>query len=136
MLEILGILIAIAIASRLIWHAVGAARDWARTKNSAPSVGISEHDFFIDSDVSPISELRIAYIDANGEASERDIAVFRVDLRSGFIEAYCHLRNDRRSFYIDRIQSACDLSTGEIVEDVGSHLRSSRAFSTRAPRRN
>ncbi len=57
----------------------------------------------------------IIYKDAEGRVSKRKIAVIGFDGR--LVEAYCFLRNERRSFYVPRIAECVDLSTGEVIND-------------------
>lgn len=57
----------------------------------------------------------IIYKDAEGRVSKRKIAVISFDGR--LVEAYCFLRNERRSFYVPRIAECVDLSTGEVIND-------------------
>lgn len=55
----------------------------------------------------------ISYKNADGELSKRKIAVISFDGK--VIEAYCFLRNERRTFYVPRISECIDLSTGEVI---------------------
>lgn len=63
---------------------------------------------------------RIKYTDQSGMKTEREIIVKRVyDDRSMYaIKAHCMMRNANRSFLDDRIQSATNLDTGEVVGSV------------------
>ena len=72
------------------------------------------------------AHLKIEYLSAKGEKTERRIRVRRFyDVRElGLIKAYCYLRSGDRTFRIDRISSCIDTDTGEVVEDVRAHLRS------------
>ena len=60
-------------------------------------------------------EFEIRYIDAAGRVSVRQIYV--IDFDGRLLEAYCFLRNEERSFIVDRIDECVDLSTGEVVDD-------------------
>lgn len=63
-------------------------------------------------------ELIISYKDYEGNVTERRISDIIVE-NSRQIDAYCHLRNARRSFVFKRIMSAIDAHTGEVIEDMG-----------------
>ena len=60
-------------------------------------------------------DCEIIYKDAEGNLSKRKIAVVSFDGR--MIESYCFLRNERRTFYVQRIIECVDLSTGEVIKD-------------------
>ncbi|MDB5582800.1 MAG: hypothetical protein JWR80_7976 [Bradyrhizobium sp.] len=68
----------------------------------------------------------IAYIDARDEPSRRRVDIMSVsDYGEWFyIDAWCHLRRDLRSFRSDRVIECISASTGEIVGNVQAHLRS------------
>lgn len=60
------------------------------------------------------------YMRSDGEVSEREIDVYSVNrTRNGDLTliAYCHLRNEQRTFRVDRILSLASGSTGEIIND-------------------
>jgi len=59
--------------------------------------------------------LRIKYVDADGAFTERDITPYKSGVTRKSMPAYCHLRNDRREFLFERVQSAIDLQTGEVL---------------------
>lgn len=67
------------------------------------------------------AKLRISYRSYHGESTERDIHVTRYD-GSCYMRAYCWLRNESRTFRIDRILSCVDIDTGEVVDHVPDHL--------------
>ncbi len=67
------------------------------------------------------ASLHIDYCDANGEQSERVIRISQYD-GSCYLPAFCELRNDYRTFRIDRILQAVDANTGEVIKDVPSYL--------------
>jgi hypothetical protein len=58
-------------------------------------------------------EYEIVYVDAEGRKSTRKISVLKFDYK--VIEAYCFLRKEVRTFYVQRILECVDLSTGEII---------------------
>lgn len=67
----------------------------------------------------PPAPARIVYEDSKGETTER-VVTFTSTSRSGgeiFLDGFCHLQNQRRSFCASRIQSMVDLATGQVVED-------------------
>ena len=72
----------------------------------------------------PISSLfNIVYIDEKNEKTSRDV---RVSYYNGscYLQGYCLLRDDHRTFRIDRIQECFDKDTFETVTDIPGHLRS------------
>lgn len=67
----------------------------------------------------PPAPARIVYQDSKGETTER-VVTFTATSRSGgeiYLEGFCHLKNQRRSFCASRILSMVDLATGETVGD-------------------
>lgn len=59
-------------------------------------------------------------MDGAGDVTDRDVEVKECDTvsRGGYLGGICRLRNGPRTFRIDRIRSAIDMETGEVVEDV------------------
>lgn len=57
----------------------------------------------------------IKYVDARGETTHRVIRVLKVHPNLGQVVAWCELRNDQRTFILDRIEAAADMETGELV---------------------
>ena len=73
------------------------------------------------------ASLQIRYSDYNGGKTDRRIDATRYIPEGGYIEAWCHLRNEQRTFRVDRIQEAVDIDTGEIVTTrIKSFLRKHR----------
>lgn len=67
------------------------------------------------------SDLFIRYVDANGAPSERRISIHGLKENSSgefTIRAWCHERQDMRSFLISRVEEAVDPETGEIIDDL------------------
>lgn len=63
-------------------------------------------------------ELRIDYVDFDGDYTCRDITVWRIFRKNcrNYIRAYCHLRHAYRTFVLERIQGpVIDLATGELM---------------------
>lgn len=74
------------------------------------------------------ARLKITYLDGESRRTERVINVLEFDnaitnSKSGLIIAKCELRAARRTFRFDRIQSAVDMETGELIKDVQDYLR-------------
>ena len=68
-----------------------------------------------------MTELLIRYKDAEGIVSERRIS--RIEPHEpGYIVAFCHERQEDRTFKISRIATAVDAETGEIIEDLHAFL--------------
>lgn len=71
------------------------------------------------------ANLHIDYRDVARQETTRRISVtsFSDVKGAGLIKSYCHLRKEARTFRIDRVIAAADMDTGELVEDVRSHLK-------------
>ena len=65
--------------------------------------------------------LQIAYRDSSGETTNRKIHVTWYS-GSCYMDAFCDLRQRRRTFRIDRIQACVDIETGEVVNNVPDYL--------------
>lgn len=67
----------------------------------------------------------VDYVDAQGVPTRRRIEVRSLSEYDGrlYIDAWCHLRRDERSFRSDRIRTMINCQTGEIVTDPRQHLR-------------
>lgn len=74
------------------------------------------------------SRYRIEYVDAYGEFTERTISVLAVAEEPAtaalYLRAFCELRNDDRTFRVDRIRRAIRLSDGSVLVDPVGHFRS------------
>ena len=62
---------------------------------------------------------RITYTDAQGNTTQRDIALYKTGHTNAKCEAWCETRQERRTFMFGRVQSAIDLSTGEVLTRAG-----------------
>lgn len=63
----------------------------------------------------------LAYCDASGHRSQRVVSCASVRMSASgetYLRARCHLRDDWRSFRLDRIAEVTDYRTGEIISDV------------------
>lgn len=113
----------------------------ARGKNAAAPVFVAqvesgqassrakkwESNFWSSGDVRRVAAaLRIDYEDSGGNETTRDIHVRFVAPHDDtlMISAHCSMRDSVRTFRADRVLSAVDLSTGEVIEDVEEWLRS------------
>jgi len=64
--------------------------------------------------------LAIEYRHVNGAISSRLITCKSINPHPpGFLRSHCHLRNDFRTFRVDRIRSIVDMGTGEIIDKRG-----------------
>ena len=77
-------------------------------------------DYYRSVELPGIGNYKIKYVDQGGLHTERDIHIKRVhkdgDLYA--VDAHCYLRDGHRSFIDDRIESAVNLDTGEVVDSV------------------
>lgn len=71
----------------------------------------------------------LRYHDADGEISERVVTVEEVqgiETKQSFTPIYimghCHLRNDYRTFRVDRIEVIADPLTGELIENIADRF--------------
>ena len=80
-------------------------------------------DFYGASLVPAKGRYHITYTDQSGLDTERDIDIKRVYSSGGeyAMAAFCHLRGAHRTFIDNRVKSATDLDTGEIVASVANH---------------
>ena len=68
-----------------------------------------------------MTSLIIKYKTFEGEISERQISDIKTETQDS-IDAFCHVRNERRSFKIGNISQAIDADTGELVENIWKYL--------------
>lgn len=63
---------------------------------------------------SPINTIQFGYTDNDGNYSYRTVDIKKLD--SEYLEAFCHKRQDMRTFRLDRMHNEIvDVSTGEIL---------------------
>lgn len=67
----------------------------------------------------------IEYVDYEGRFTKRvvDVQYCKFEGKDPLFMGECHLRNDRRSFRVSRVQQAIDRETGEVIGDLGKYLR-------------
>lgn len=72
-------------------------------------------------------QFMIEYVDSDGEITERMIKPLVIHLMAGkttiYIDAFCTVRNDIRSFRSDRILAARNMQTKREISDLGNYLR-------------
>lgn len=93
-------------------------------KDSYDDYDPPEIDYYWDDDYGfvPVNaKLQITYSDAKGQLTKRTITVSEYD-GSAYLEGFCELRNEPRTFRIDRIQEAIDAESGEVITSVPQHL--------------
>jgi hypothetical protein len=93
-----------------------------------PPFPVLKGDVYIgdDADIAVRAKLRIRYIGGSGLAKERDISVNYYNPDLGWIVGHCHLKDQQRTFYLDRIEDATDLETGEKITGVKFFLHRRR----------
>ena len=69
-----------------------------------------------------MSKLIIKYRDGGGEETSERLITDIVVEGNAFIMAFCHEQQERRAFKIERIASAIDPSTGEIISDASDYF--------------
>lgn len=71
-----------------------------------------------------IGKAQIIYKDAQGDPTKRTITIIAIYSRDDDykIYAYCHLRNDYRTFLSTRIQELMDLKSGKVTDEPVKQL--------------
>ena len=69
-------------------------------------------------------DYKITYTDRNGMETDRRITIVRIE--GDMLDAYCHLRHGRRTFYISRVSQWTNCSSGEIVSDIMADFETAR----------
>ena len=66
------------------------------------------------------ARLAITYRDSNGSVTERQVRVreFDNEVYGGMMIGHCSLRDATRTFRFDRVQTAIDAETGEVISDL------------------
>lgn len=64
--------------------------------------------------------IRIQYRSADDNLTERVISE-EVPEPPNAVQAFCHLRNEERTFVLSRIEKAVDIETGEVISDIWMH---------------
>jgi hypothetical protein len=78
--------------------------------------------YWKETDLVPVNtRLRLSYQNAKLELSERTVHIDHYD-GSCYLRGYCELRDEYRTFRVDRIIECIDEETGEVIKDVPSHL--------------
>lgn len=76
-------------------------------------------------------QIELQYQDFAGDCTRRVVSVqgFSRSRRgqSGCLEAFCHLRQEQRTFRFDRIRQAVDMETGEVLQDLEAFLSARKA---------
>ncbi len=69
--------------------------------------------------------LDIEYVDYEDRFTKRavDVQYCKFEGKDPLFMGECHLRDDRRSFRVSRVQQAIDRETGEVIGDLGKYLR-------------
>lgn len=69
------------------------------------------------------AQLALHYRGADAEPTRRVITMQEYSADPpGYLFAFCHLRNEVRTFRVDRIAQATAIDTGEIIKDVPAYL--------------
>ncbi len=62
-------------------------------------------------------DYQIIYVDRNGNRTERRITINRIE--NGYVYAFCHLRNDERTFFWSRMEHCVNCASGEVLRIAG-----------------
>ena len=69
--------------------------------------------------------LLITYRDAKGTKTQREINILTSNTNN--IYAYCHLRNQDRSFKVSNIVECIDADTGEVIYDISNYFKGNKS---------
>jgi len=129
---------------RKIKEAIDAKKQAKRNRRaSAPDTNTDEVNFSIEyiidstewddsfdygssSSPKPIrAAVEIQYRDASGSETRREVDVSECDTESsnGYLIGVCRKRGAYRTFRMDRVRSAIDLETGEVIDDLPTWAR-------------
>jgi len=90
------------------------------SENKLPASHFSNEDK--TSDKKEDADIEITYEDASGRITQRKLML--TNITDEYIEGWCYLRDDIRTFRIDRIKELVDLETGEIINnDINKYLQ-------------
>lgn len=69
------------------------------------------------------AQIKIRYKDSKGETSERVVDVRECDTWApdGYLNGFCRMRGAIRTFRLDRIESAIDIETGELIQNLNDY---------------
>lgn len=68
-------------------------------------------------------DVDLAYEDAYGGRTQRRVTLANYSSDgAGYVVGFCHLRGEARTFRLDRVQSAIDIATGEVIPNLGGWL--------------
>lgn len=71
----------------------------------------------------PIAKISFEYLNADDESSKRTVLVTKIN--GLHVYGFCKLRNEYRTFSVERIANAFDAETGEIIENLSTYLQKS-----------
>lgn len=80
----------------------------------------SDLDEFFETKVPFEKTLEIAYQDAEGNLTTRIVDFKEID--HGYLAGFCHLKNAKRTFRLDRIVKFTDTETGEVINDIKKYV--------------
>ncbi len=122
--------VALCVTAYLIIKANSTSRDDSRI--SATEADDQPEEYQHRSKIAPgemkeiypvVTQLDLDYIASSDDAPHRRITTQHYSPDPpGYIFAWCHLRDDERTFRLDRIRSAVALDSGEVINDVGKYL--------------
>lgn len=124
------LLIAIAIIGGLIWLFYEPKKKPEQAQDQShdnPPNDTSEPSFYEAAVQRRVAfPLRLTYRDAAGSITKRDVdvQVFEPSSPQGLFSGFCRTRQDRRTFRFDRVVTAIDRSTGEVLPKLQAHLQS------------
>jgi hypothetical protein len=68
------------------------------------------------------ADVILHYRDSHGQISDRLVTVQHIDGATGTLHGYCHMRHMPRAFRLDRVVTAADPETGEVIADLPAWL--------------
>jgi hypothetical protein len=98
-----------------------------RVEQLTPDFDESEEGSFwdVDKPFRVSSVLNFDYTAASGKKTNRTVEVRQIGAarQGALLIGFCRLRNDMRTFRIDRISECSDAETGEVIDNVYSYLQ-------------
>ncbi|TAG79688.1 MAG: hypothetical protein EAZ21_09900 [Betaproteobacteria bacterium] len=92
-------------------------------KQNLRLMGVSEREIRYGDQIQVSGSFRVTYTDAHYQTNARVIDAKLLDYDSNLkLHAYCHLRHEERTFYVDKMRDVTSVETGELIEDLEHHL--------------
>lgn len=101
--------------------------EWQKTTEAPTQAPVNTQSQTIRNRNKGLGGYLITYIDASGFENKRKISVLKTD--GYYLYSWCHLKDDRRTFFAHMVQEAVNLDTGEVVASILDDIESTYARS-------